>query len=41
MEKIENGGQVNAVSTDIRKVFDNVNFDLLLYKLKVLGMSDP
>jgi len=40
VKKIENGGQVNAIYTNLKKVFDTVDFDLLINKLKLLGISD-
>jgi hypothetical protein len=32
VEKIESGGQVDAIHTDLRKSFDIVDFDLLINK---------
>jgi|UniRef100_A0A2S2QTS6 hypothetical protein len=36
-----NGIQVEAVYTDIKKAFDTVNINILIDKLKVIGVHDP
>jgi hypothetical protein len=41
LEFIKIGGQIDAIHTDLKKTFDSVNINLLIIKLRNLGMVDP
>lgn len=38
LDPIEKGLQVDVIYTDFQKVFDSVNHEVLLYKLKKIGI---
>jgi hypothetical protein len=40
LESVEIGGQIDAIYTDLKKAFDWVNINLLIIKLRNLGMVD-
>jgi len=37
VKSVSNGIQVNAIYTDIKKAFDTVDNNILIYKLRVIG----